>query len=258
LNPTTGVYSIGDTLYLLDKKGKAIYSYTLSQSFTGTNNLNAFAKKKLANQNTNAEAMGYDGSNFFVLDNGSSKSIFRYPIGSTGSIVRSRPLQTPAGIALTDVFGLVVEGSIVWITDSGTDMVYAFDKTALYVGSNTIPLNAISQFALNAGNMNASGIALTTTTSLLRNNINEDVDASLMAWPNPTSGSINIRLDGFNESETVRLIMFDLNGRLVLEQDIASSSSSVATLDLTSIKAGLYVIVVEQGVLRKSVRVVVD
>jgi hypothetical protein len=137
-------------------------------------------------------------------------------------------------------------------------MVYAFDKAALFTGSNTVPLNAISQFALNSGNLNASGIALTTTTSLLRNNINEVVDASLMAWPNPTSGSINIRLDGFSESQTVRLSMFDMNGRLVLQQDVASSSSSVATLDLTSIKAGLYAIVVEQGALRKSVRVVVD
>ncbi|MFM7176397.1 MAG: T9SS type A sorting domain-containing protein [Bacteroidota bacterium] len=258
LNQATGVYTIGDTLYLLDKKGKAIYSYTLSQSFTGTTNLNAFAKKSLANQNITAEAMGYDGTNFFVLENGNTKAIYRYPIGSTGTIVRSRPLQTPAGVALTDILGLVADGSRVWVTDNGTDMVYAFNKAALFTGSNTIPLNAISQFSLNSGNLNASGIALTTTTSLLRNNLNEVIDASLMAWPNPTSGNINIRLDGFNETEAIRLSVFDLNGRLVLNQEVAPSTSSIATLDLTSIKSGLYAIVAEQGDLRRSVRIVVD
>ncbi|MFM7823082.1 MAG: T9SS type A sorting domain-containing protein, partial [Bacteroidota bacterium] len=258
LNQATGVYTIGDTLYLLDKKGKAIYSYTLSQSFTGTTNLNAFAKKSLANQNITAEAMGYDGTNFFVLENGNTKAIYRYPIGSTGTIVRSRPLQTPAGVALTDILGLVADGSRVWVTDNGTDMVYAFNKAALFTGSNTIPLNAISQFSLNSGNLNASGIALTTTTSLLRNNLNEVIDASLMAWPNPTSGNINIRLDGFNEKEAIRLSVFDLKGRLVLNQEVAPSTSSIATLDLTSIKSGLYAIVAEQGDLRRAVRIVVD
>jgi hypothetical protein len=259
LNPATGIVVRGDTLNVLDKKARAIFYYLTAQAFNGTTtNYNAIARKNLASQNSSGEALAFDNTYLYVLENGNTKAVYRYLINSTTGIVRSRPLQTTAGAPLNNILGMVVDGSNILVTDNGNDSVYVYSKSALFTGSNTIGLNAIAQYPLGSVNLTSTGIALANTTALLRAESLLDQQTEMLAWPNPTSGNINIRLDGFNETEDIRLSVFDLNGRLVLNQEVASSTSSIATLDLSSIKSGLYAIVAEQGDLRRAVRIVVD
>ncbi|MFN5323300.1 MAG: SBBP repeat-containing protein [Bacteroidota bacterium] len=258
LNPATGIIVRGDTLNVLDKKARAIFYYLTSQAFNGaTTNYNAIARKNLASQNANGEALGFDNTYLYVLENGNTKAIYRYLINSTTGIIRSRPLQTVAGAPLNNILGMVVDGTRVLVTDNGVDSVYVYLKSALYTGSNTIPLNAIAQYPLSTLNLTSTGIALASTTSLLREQASIEQPTDLFAWPNPTSGVLNINLKGFDEIADVRLTVFDLNGRLVIQQTIADHSS-ISTIDLTGNKPGLYAIVVEQGCTRKTVRVVVD
>ncbi|MFN9596816.1 MAG: HYR domain-containing protein [Bacteroidota bacterium] len=261
LNPTTGLIIRGDTLYVVDKKGKAIYNYYLSQAYNGaTTTLNAFAVKTLLTANSTAEALSFDGTYFYVLDNGSSvKSIYRYPLVGTAAGVRSRPMKTNTGANLGTVRGIVIDGNTVWITDSGSDRAFPYDKTLLFTGSNTINLNATTVKTLNSGNLNSTGISITNTSSLLRQELPLQNDLHVTVWPNPTSGVINISLEGIDANERFTLRAYDMNGRLVAFREEAGTDTEFApAFDLTGIKSGMYAIVVEQGNRRKTVRVIVD
>jgi hypothetical protein len=260
LNPTTGLSVRGDTLYVLDKKAKAIYYYYLSQAYNGSQTtLNAFAKKPLLTTNNNAEALSFDESYFYVLENGNNtKAVYRYPILGTAAGERSRPVQTNTGGALTTIKGMVADSNTVWITDNGTDRAYSYDKTALFTGSNAIGLPASSVKILNSGNANATGICITSSSSLLRQSGNEERENLFVinAWPNPTSGEINITLEGLNAADNILMRAFDMTGRLIAERhEPGCSSEFTPAFDLTGLRPGIYSIVIDQGSVRKTARV---
>ncbi|MFM7767751.1 MAG: hypothetical protein ACKO9S_07840, partial [Bacteroidota bacterium] len=228
VGPNTGMIIRSDTMYVVDKQGKAIYSYSLSQAFNGTTtNLNAFAKKSLLNANSTAEALGFDANYFYVLNNGSSASakiIYRYPIVGTGTGVASRPLLTNTGVAVSTVQGLVVGGNTIWVTDAGTDRAYPYDKTLLFTGTSP-GLSATTVNILNSANLNSTGISITSTSSLLRQELPQQNELNVSVWPNPTSGVVNISLEGIDANERFTLRAYDMNGRLVAYRDEAGTDT---------------------------------
>jgi hypothetical protein len=260
LNPATGLIVRGDTLYVLDMKGKFIYYYSLSQAFNGaTTTLNAFSRRALLTSNSNAEALGFDGTYFYVLDNSSTKAIFRYPILGTAAGVRSRPMRTNTGVNLGTVTGLAVDGNTVRVTDRGTDRAYSFDMGQLFTGSNTVNLNATSFNALNSGNLNATGISITSTTSLLREFPESESknDLKILAWPNPTAGAINVTLEGLDVNRNFVIQAFDMTGRLIAKREESGSSAElIPAFDLTGLDSGVYLILVNQGDYMKTVKVI--
>ena len=261
LKPSTGVITVADTLYVLDKQGRALYPYLLSQAFSGTTNLNAFAKKNLATQNSTAEAVATDGSFFYVLDNGATKTIFRYPIGATGTIVRSRAMQKTSGVSLGNSLGLVVDGTRVWVVDNTADTVYAFDKTALFTGSNTIPLVATNARNLASNNLDATGIALVTNINLLRAEPTNVIDneSIVSIWPNPNSGMFNLSVNGFQPDQSLVIRIFDLRGKLVFHREVDSIQGlEQMSFDIGRHAPGVYAVVIDQGAIRKSTRMVVE
>ena len=60
------------------------------------------------------------------------------------------------GGALSSPAGAMLDGTSLWVVDSGTDKMYEYDITDLFSASGTI--DAISEFALDSANDDASGV----------------------------------------------------------------------------------------------------
>jgi hypothetical protein len=255
LGTPTGLAVSGDTLWILDKKGKAIYRYSISSAFTGTGNLNALAKFSLATANKTAESLVANGPYFYVLENGTSKNFYRYPkAGGTGVV--SRAMVSNTGTALSTVTGAVWDNGNLRIVDSGTDRSYSYSAATLYSGTGNV--NATLNNALNASNLNATGITLVSTSTLLRpaSTVSQPASGqvSMTAYPNPTGGVFKVRVEGpLAEVGVIRL--FDLNGRLIGEQQLTLTYDSFreAEFDLSRQPAGLYMVTLISGSLHQSI-----
>ncbi|MFM2206374.1 MAG: hypothetical protein RL213_349 [Bacteroidota bacterium] len=256
LGTPTGLALSGDTLWILDKKGKAIYRYSLASAFSGTGTLNALAKISLATANKTAESLvAYQGF-FYVLENGTAKNFYRYPkAGGTGVV--SRAMVSNTGTALSTVTGAVYDNGDLRIVDSGLDRSFSYSLASLYTGTGN--LNASLNNQLTATNLNSTGITLVSSTTLLRTPDAVQVDVReipvvLTAYPNPAEGMIKVRLEGVVSGKCV-LQLFDLGGRLIDQRDIEASSDNFRELefDLSGQPSGNYLISLNDGTLRKTI-----
>jgi PKD repeat protein len=255
LGTPTGLAVSNDTLWILDKKGKAIYRYSLSAAFTGTGNLNALQKISLATANKTAESLVAYLGYFYVLENGTTKTFYRYPkAGGTGVV--SRAMVSTTGTALGTVTGAVFDNGELRIVDSGQDRSLSYSLSALYTGSGS--LNAATTNSLNAANLNSTGITLVNTTTLIRNQDNIGVTSSdnglkASAYPNPATGLFKVRIEGAVTEKTA-IQLFDLNGRLIGEQylEVSSETFHEVEFDLSRHPSGNYLVSVNNGTIRKS------
>jgi len=78
----------------------------------------------------------------------------------------------------------------------------------------------------------------------------KDVKAAalnLTVYPNPTDGQVNIKLErAMNSAEVARVMITDLNGRLIMSQEIAGGQELKLNLK-DKVKAGLYLVKVQAG-----------
>lgn len=80
----------------------------------------------------------------------------------------------------------------------------------------------------------------------------KDVKASalnLTVYPNPvTDGQVNVRLEKtMNASEVAKVTVTDLNGRMIMTQDIKGGQELKLNLNNHSLKAGMYLVKVQSG-----------
>ncbi|MFM9055739.1 MAG: choice-of-anchor J domain-containing protein, partial [Bacteroidota bacterium] len=186
----------GDTLWVLDQKGKAVYRYSLSACFTGTGTINAAAKLTLNSKNSAGEGLFSSGPYLYVLNNGTTKNLYRY-LKSSGTNVLSRAMVNTGGTALSTVTGCALDGSIVNIVDAGLDRNLQYSLSSLFTGTGN--LNASTAYVLQSTNLNSTGIAL--TNAILLRGPEETTSTELdgirwTAYPNPTEGRIILRADG--------------------------------------------------------------
>ena len=88
-----------------------------------------------------------------------------------------------------------------------------------------------------------SNIATNYSVGFEENNLS----ASLSAYPNPVSENLKIRLQGLNSS-SVQLQIFDSKGALVLEKSIgASDLSSGYLMDVSDLQQGIHALVVRSS-----------
>lgn len=255
LNPLTGIRVIGNNLYVIDKKSKAIYRYDLAQAFTtSTANLNANLKITLTH--SAAEALAYDGTYFYVLDNASTgKYFFRYLL-TGGTPVKSRKLATNTGANLSTPTGAVVDGGTMWVTDRGLDRAFSYTLSSLFSGTTTLAATSIKN--LNSSNLNSTGITLVTTASLLRD-VEEPVTSEIeaKAYPNPTDGTFNLEINGLDSQSECVIRVLDLSGRVVETRQIEVGATFYEQrFDLTGLSQGVYLIVIDQADRRKTIRMV--
>jgi hypothetical protein len=266
LNSPKGMAIKGDSLYVVDASRRAIYRYSLAAAFTGTTNYSAVQAIGLPSTISAAEAVVVDNSFLYVLNNGTTKNFYRYTFAGVASAT-SRPLRTNTGGALTKPTGAVIEGTTMWVTDNGIDRALSYDFSQLFVG--TTNLSATSLRLLNSGNLNATGITLVSNTSLIRttedgttpsvSDATSEESFTVKAYPNPTGGVLNVLVDGLNVEEACVVRVVDMTGRVVAERTIEQGvNSSEPTFDLSGLKTGIYMVVIDQGDIRQTVRIVLQ
>lgn len=259
LNPLTGLQVIGNSLYILDKQSKAIFRYNLSAAFNGSSS-RLLANQKLTLVNGASEALAFDGTFFYVLNDGpQAKTIWKYDLNGN-SFGRSRNLLSETGTALSHVTGAVVDGGVIWITDRNLNKAYSYSMASLYTGSAS--LNALSSKNLNSDNDDPTGITLINTTALLRESpIQEQAEPGLnvKAYPNPTHGQFSLQIEGVDAENQCIVRVMDMSGRLILTRQLNTAQAiHQENFDLEESGQGVYLVVIEQGGQRKTVRVVVE
>jgi hypothetical protein len=236
----------------------------LAAAFTGATNYNAVQAISLPTAIGSAEAIVADNNFLHILNNGTTKNFYRYTFAGVASAT-SRPLRTNTGGALTKPTGAVIDGTTIWVTDNGIDRSLSYDFSQLYVGTTNI--NATSLNLLNSGNLNATGITLVSNTSSIRTiedgttltNTSSEEGFSVKAYPNPTVGVFNVLVNGLNADEPCMVRVVDMTGRVVAERTIEQGvNSSEPTFDLSGFKTGIYMVVIDQGDVRQTVRIVLQ
>jgi hypothetical protein len=74
-----------------------------------------------------------------------------------------------------------------------------------------------------------------------------ELSLDIQLSPNPTSGMLNIQLpDGLKG--TISLQVFDLNGRVIKRQNLASDGNALSTsIDVSGLQSGVYIIKAQSG-----------
>ncbi len=80
----------------------------------------------------------------------------------------------------------------------------------------------------------------------------KDVKASalnLVVYPNPvTGGELNVRLEqAMNQNEIAKVTLTDLNGRVIMKQEMKGGQELKLNLDAQNLKAGMYLVKVQSG-----------
>jgi hypothetical protein len=125
--------------------------------------------------------------------------------------------------------------------------------------TNTIVVN----FGTTTGKVgvtakNACGNRGTTTLSITFNcRLSLATAFSISANPNPSSGKTEIVIDG-TISENSSLIVTNVLGKDVYTQKVNTSAGNVIPLDLTGFAKGIYLITLQSGEMKKSIRLVVN
>lgn len=244
LGTPTGMAINSDTLWVLDKKGKAIYRYSMASAFATTGNLNALAKITLASTLANGEGLSANGGFFYILNNGTTKVLYRYPKAG-GTAVLSRAMVNTTGTALSTSTGVVVDGLNVIITDNGLDRALSYSLSNLYTGTGN--LNAQAAYTLQSTNLNSTGIALCTSASVLRDITNEapasiSENLDLKIYPNPSQGLVHLIISGIlDQTHSIKVV--DITGKLVYSQSLSADGLKEREIvfDLSTYGKGEYI-----------------
>ena len=259
LNPVTGIQVIGNSMYILDKRSKAIFRYNLTLAFNGSN-ARLLALQKITLINAAAEALAFDGTDFYVLNDGpQANAFFKYDLNGN-YLGKSRNLVAPTGSPLDYPTGAVVDGATIWVTDKGLNQAFAYPMAALFTGTSN--LNATVAKNLNSDNDDPTGITLINTTSLLRATSEPEIDPSglrMTVMPNPTSGNFKLSITGLDAEAEFFVRIMDMSGRLILSR-IVESGFETFEENFTMEKAGsgIYMVNIEQNLQRKTIRLVVE
>ena len=78
-------------------------------------------------------------------------------------------------------------------------------------------------------------------------------ERNVIIYPNPTRGMIRIEFQGYGEMDNARLLLYNIQGNLLLQENNVESS---ATLDLSSYPAGMYILILIEGSARSEWRII--
>ena len=78
-------------------------------------------------------------------------------------------------------------------------------------------------------------------------------ERKVIIYPNPTRGIIQIEFQGYGEMQGARLMLYSLQGSLLLQVNNVESSTNV---DLTPYPAGMYILIMIEGMERSEWRII--
>lgn len=122
----------------------------------------------------------------------------------------------------------------------GIDSVFVYENN-LNHGANTLTVTVEDTTQLlrvdNHASIHISSVSwsINKTTTAIKKITSSSTETNIDLYPNPTSGSTNIRFDEATKGDT-RIDIFDLQGQKIL------SFSNVNSIDLQSLSQGIYVV----------------
>ncbi|MFT5824422.1 MAG: hypothetical protein ACI8ZM_005690, partial [Crocinitomix sp.] len=91
------------------------------------------------------------------------------------------------------------------------------------------------------------------STAVLINKTGVSNKSLIKVYPNPTNDNIIVNIEGRELSKNCNIRLFSLDGRLVLEQEIIQSNT---TLNLTELTSGTYLLQVINGASTDQLKVI--
>lgn len=76
-------------------------------------------------------------------------------------------------------------------------------------------------------------------------------------YPNPNKGKFNIEFNSSSSNE-IKVGVYDLSGRLILDKTYPNSGKFSESLQLNSIQAGVYMVTVQDGKIKETKRIIVE
>jgi hypothetical protein len=76
---------------------------------------------------------------------------------------------------------------------------------------------------------------------------------NIKIYPNPTSGTINIELQGFSDQSPTIFTLYDLSGKILQKQE---ASNDQLILDLSSYTKGVYILKIQSGTENKDWKII--
>ncbi|MDD2797331.1 MAG: T9SS type A sorting domain-containing protein [Bacteroidales bacterium] len=86
-----------------------------------------------------------------------------------------------------------------------------------------------------------------------RDNSKSNLEVSMIIYPNPSNGTINVNIATANKEEEVTLRVYDFAGKQIIERSNIAQNG-ITTLDLSNFAAGFYHAEVTQGAFRKLIK----
>ncbi|MEM9928422.1 MAG: T9SS type A sorting domain-containing protein, partial [Bacteroidota bacterium] len=160
----------------------------------------------------------------------------------TADIVNASNANATNGAATVLVGGGVAPYQFSWDTDDATATV-----DGLPVGMYTVLVTDA------VGCTDSISLEVSFNTSTTEDPT--DILANLTAFPNPTSGVLDLRLE-LEESAPLRATVFDLTGRELLVRDFGRQRSLREQLDFSTFPAGMYLLRLQAADAARTVRVV--
>ena len=146
------------------------------------------------------------------------------------------------------------------ITLSGTSFSQSFSWTAPAVGTGAISFWGVANFVNGNGNQDAGDLwntnHITITEMSTAGIANVSNGISVKAYPNPATSNVNIQLDNA-DAGTYSLQIFDLNGKIIANENISVNGTSHTTgINTSNWAQGVYMVVLQKEGYSKTISVV--
>lgn len=172
---------------------------------------------------------------------------------SDTAVVTNKPLPTASFTSVS--VGLA--GIFTNTSTNGTSYLWDFGDGATSTEENPSHVyQSAGTYSVSLTVTNDCGSATfgPSPVNVINAGIEENVNASVLLFPNPTNGQFTITMNNFSSSETT-IQVIDVAGKTVLVKNIAAGINQVS-LDATSFAAGIYSVKVSNGEFTKVIRLV--
>lgn len=120
---------------------------------------------------------------------------------------------------------------------------YTIKPRSTLVLNDTIPNFAVIHFDFEKPVL--TNTAITTVVSPTNLSPGLSPQERGVVWPNPASDEITISFTNSKSNAPATIRLYDLTGRIVMEEKIASSGKNSITLNIASLNKGMYMVEME-------------
>ncbi len=257
-DPTNGVCGQTYTYSIPPMSGATSYAWSLPSGATGSSSTNSitvtfsggFTTGQICVNGVNGCGAGFQRC---VTVNGNPSNVTGLTTSTPSPCMGTDILVTWNATNGASTYEVLVPVGYTVLTGTPTSNTFAIVNAGFSNGSIGIRANS------SCGNSGTATLAITPVSCRVAGSA--DVAAALRTevFPNPTTGTVNIRFNSENSDMQYVVNVTDLSGRVVLsERNKASKGSNLHTLDLSGMAKGTYLVSLLTDNGKEVVRVTVE